>query len=544
MKKQILLSLSLTSVIFTLISCNNAKVKLTFDPNGGIVDTLTKEVAMGEKTTLPKPTKEGKTFLGWYTGYEESARLISENTEIKEDYNLCARWDSYDVKYYDNENNILIQKTIPDSGYIFDYGMNWDKTLNIMCHQDMEIKAILEDNSTIIKTTFPSYGIKNEDYVIPFEYNKALFESPTEEFLVKYSLMASLSTASEKNIKKFLTDSGFTNIESDGYEVKKACGYTFATLDLGTKKIVMVPIRGLKYGAEWANNFEFGLTGDHKGFSESATFIINELSNYLSTYDLSNTKLYITGYSRAGAIAGMMGKLLSNTISIPKENYSAYTFEAPASSTTTGEDNIYNYINEADLIVNLIPNEYNLKRPGKEISFYNPNSDKLMNQFDSSIRFRTFTKNANYQTDKDYPKYLIDSFIQYTQEKDDAPKDIKTREDFYNNYGESFEYILDKILGIDFDQVLSMLNDIKDNLGFIIANKDLLLPIITSYLESADVSYIADEFKAKLDTVLNFLNGPASKIKTELIFNNANLTRTIYMHIPITSYVLIMNYFK
>ncbi|MBQ9384900.1 MAG: InlB B-repeat-containing protein [Ruminiclostridium sp.] len=74
--------------------------KLTFDPNGGTVDTQSKTVRYDmHYGTLPTPTRDGYIFDGWFTAPEGGDKRDSDSTlGYKENVTLYAHWseDSFD----------------------------------------------------------------------------------------------------------------------------------------------------------------------------------------------------------------------------------------------------------------------------------------------------------------------------------------------------------------------------------------------------------------------------------------------------------------
>ncbi len=65
---------------------------VTFDANGGSVSPRTKTVKNNAKVgTLPKPTRKGYTFSGWYTDKFFGAK-ISKSTQISTDRTFYAHW--------------------------------------------------------------------------------------------------------------------------------------------------------------------------------------------------------------------------------------------------------------------------------------------------------------------------------------------------------------------------------------------------------------------------------------------------------------------
>ena len=58
------------------------KVTVSFDANGGKLETTTIEVEKGSTTELPIPTRNGYTFLGWYTEKRIDSAIYSNATPI------------------------------------------------------------------------------------------------------------------------------------------------------------------------------------------------------------------------------------------------------------------------------------------------------------------------------------------------------------------------------------------------------------------------------------------------------------------------------
>ncbi len=83
---------------FTFIVTNGTaeeptdKVTVTFDANGGKVETQTIEVEKGSSADLPIPTRNGYSFLGWYADKRIDAAYYSNATPIGENVTLIARW--------------------------------------------------------------------------------------------------------------------------------------------------------------------------------------------------------------------------------------------------------------------------------------------------------------------------------------------------------------------------------------------------------------------------------------------------------------------
>lgn len=113
-------------------------VRVGFDANGGSVGTSSANIAMGEKYSLPTPTRKYYTFDGWYTKKDGGSEVTEDDTLTnKERHTLYAHWTAktvnvtYDagagevngsssVKY--NLGSEYGNKTASRTGYIF---MGW-----------------------------------------------------------------------------------------------------------------------------------------------------------------------------------------------------------------------------------------------------------------------------------------------------------------------------------------------------------------------------------------------------------------------------------
>lgn len=151
--------------------------------------------------------------------------------------------------------------------------------------------------------------------------------------------------------------------------------------------LIALPIRGGGYEAEWASNLTLGESGDHEGFADARDKVLNFLDSYISGLNLSddekNIKLWITGYSRAGATANMLaGKLdsgnhkLPDNVKITIDDIYCYTFEAPQGAIPDGlfDDfsNIHNIRNLTDVVPLVAPKTWFFRRYNCENDYIIP----------------------------------------------------------------------------------------------------------------------------------------------------------------------------
>ncbi len=183
------------------------------------------------------------------------------------------------------------------------------------------------------------------------------------------------STSTDKNPKliNFLNQMGFSDYEiwdtksdENGYSMGTTIGRK--TLSTGEDLIVIAP-RNYNYMTEWLSNLNVGTSGDHAGFTDSAILVASRFNQYLSDRNLSNYKLWVTGYSRGGAVVDLFAKYLNediNNYNLSSDNLYAYTFGAPrASVTETKYSNIHDVKDGNDLILgNVFPEVWGFYNTG------------------------------------------------------------------------------------------------------------------------------------------------------------------------------------
>lgn len=69
---------------------------VTFDANGGSVDPTSAVTVAGKLTSLPTPTYDGYTFLGWYT-QKDSGNKVTTETVFTADSTIYAHWQKASV---------------------------------------------------------------------------------------------------------------------------------------------------------------------------------------------------------------------------------------------------------------------------------------------------------------------------------------------------------------------------------------------------------------------------------------------------------------
>ncbi len=202
---------------------------------------------------------------------------------------------------------------------------------------------------------FTKSGKINDQHLLTMSYNLALstFEVENTKYVTElYDLI------------------GFKNIKTEGIN-DNTIGTAIASKKIENNTVVAVAIRGGQYQTEWTNNFYVGEKGNAKGFNDSSIIVINRIKQYIKDNKLKNVKLWIVGYSRAGAIANLTGVYINNHLKEFKtkdDDLYIYTFEAPAVSTSDKTyENIYTVRNKNDMVTFAYPKNWGFYNNGKLI---------------------------------------------------------------------------------------------------------------------------------------------------------------------------------
>ena len=232
--------------------------------------------------------------------------------------------------------------------------------------------------------------------------------------------------------------------------------------------LISIAIRGFDYGTEWSSNFQIGENGNHYGFDKASDNLIKGLDKYIlenSELANKNIKLWIYGFSRAGAVASLASSKLIDRMDsnkspfvLTKENIYCYTFEAPNNidaSNKKSYPNIHNIINPNDLIPILPPEKFGFKRAGVTHLLDVSDIGADMKNFDSGVEYQEFKekqlslslKNLGFVdvkgSEHNHEKFNQD-FIDMLSapSEDEKYHDISTRKNFCDNFEFGISYFI------------------------------------------------------------------------------------------------------
>ena len=251
-----------------------------------------------------------------------------------------------------------------------------------------------DETINIIDSFYVSTARANKSFVVPF--NRSWFKGDASVYdhnLAKASM--GLATAAfrpkgipedearptDYNLIYFLSQAGFTDFRSDDYD-KSPSRYTVSTV-IGHQKIgegkdafelIAIGICGQGYLDEWESNFSIGTGDNPDGFVRSAQLVYDRIFGYIAANHIKGKiKIWITGFSRAAAIANITAAWLSDEDIFTQENVFAYTFATPM--TTREEeperyDNIFNIVGKTDPVPCIPFADWGYTRYGT--TFYTP----------------------------------------------------------------------------------------------------------------------------------------------------------------------------
>lgn len=198
--------------------------------------------------------------------------------------------------------------------------------------------------------------------------------------------------------------------------------------------IVAVAVRGEGYRAEWGGNANVGTGLHHEGFEIGANKVLLYVASFLEDEgeDICENVIYwVTGYSRAAAIANLVASRLNNnasgyaniSVSNPsKSKVFAYTFATPRNTTdknasSAAYNNIFNIINPIDPVPVVAPESWGFTRYG--VDYYLPAKEYTSGYNDKSNGiYYKMKSNYNSITGQDYAENFTFYQLGYDSEGD------------------------------------------------------------------------------------------------------------------------------
>ena len=404
-------------------------------------------------------------------------------------------------------------------------------------------------------------------YDIPLKYDDALFLNDAKVYnkdLAELSFGAAVTASTKEITTKFYEDCHFSDVLAAHYEetpTALSVAYTLAHKTIEDYELVALSSRWFDYRKEWENNFVIGSEGDHEGFSNRSNEVYTALESYATTYAQNRPiKLWITGYSRGGAIANVLSSLIlrDNRMSIEQSNMFTYTFDAPnglSEEHAIRYENVHNIVNSGDLITNFAPNVYGLKRCGIDHEIYNLDVHNIVKTFDEGIDIPEFIEtdlnNHQYESvtvhnDIELMNFLLD--YAFTVEGSESVL-ANTRAQYVAN----FQTAISTTIGLIFSLSTTTLDELVADLSAKAGNISEILAIISSpesmanyletFLDKDNVPYDADALPGYMEKLLNLAFVQFNPVLSMVVKGTgSDASRLITVHYPEVIYSLLKNY--
>lgn len=179
-----------------------------------------------------------------------------------------------------------------------------------------------------------------------------------------------------------------------------SCGYAFAAKRLPDGSyLIPVVIRSHHYGGEWVSNAHVVAEAYplySAGFKAAADGVFNALTKYISARGLAAEKLkiWVTGFSRGGAVSNLLGAKLNASDFISRDNVFVYTFASPRTVSDEAvpfAGNIFNIVSEMDIVPRVPLRSWGYVRCGTDLilpckarrgeEFYGPALTAVQSEF-------------------------------------------------------------------------------------------------------------------------------------------------------------------
>ncbi len=282
----------------------------------------------------------------------------------------------------------------------------------------IRINADEDDETTMLTATFYAVTVQ-ADRALQVPFNRKWFLNDAREYshdLAKLSLGLTVSAfrpsldysdpsrTSDSGAVSFLTQAGFTDLQSDDYDknpniytVSTVMGHETITEGDESFELIAVGVCGQGYRDEWESNFSIGSGTIHDGFERSANQIYNRIFGYIASHHLSGKmKIWISGFSRAAAVSNITAARLTESDTFSEETVFAYTFGTPR---TTKEpmpgkyENIKNIVGKMDPVPSTPFADWGFDRYG--ITYFTPeletDSDYLDKRSAANVIYKEIT---------------------------------------------------------------------------------------------------------------------------------------------------------
>ena len=434
----------------------------------------------------------------------------------------------------------------------------------ISCGSDSAAPDNIGTEKTVtVKTS--AMSVPNSVYELGFKYKDGYFTESATVFnkdLALLSLGSSVATQSKSDVIGFFDDAEFKNVSAYGYNSPTSANsvaYVFGNKKIADFTLIAVAVRGFGYGREWAGNVVLGDKGDHYGFSVAADTVYSSLKNYLFEHvGIGKVKIWLCGYSRAGAIANVLAQkiLTEKETGFERKNAFVYTFEAPqclSVNVAQKFENVYNIVNSYDLVPNVMPETYGLTRCGIDIDISDPNVDKTVHDFDENVVFPKFTAKPREESDdgtdlsfadpKEFIAYLRSVIAKPQTNEDFNDVDVSTRKNYADNIQPTLSYLIDLFFNLKPQTKRAITDGVSQTSNAMrLFVKNGLFSFLDPIIAADGIAYDKTELAYHTELARKFISKDNYALVTIALSYSDNVKYTIYAHYTETTYALLSAY--
>ena len=229
--------------------------------------------------------------------------------------------------------------------------------------------------------------------------------------IARAGMALSAAIYDEAYIKSALSELGFEDIKPFRFDASGLGAGMYEQYFIAHKQIInnddtydliVVVVQGTDSALEWVNNIAGTIpkNEEHSGFGGVREDILSQLYGAYF-YDYLNNehekKLLITGHSRGGAIANLLGKSLNGDEDLfRKENTFVYTFATPNTATKSIVDsvgvhtNIFNIVNPRDVVTGMPPSGAGYWKYGRTFALQSKDKLNAGGLFDAKTDYSQF----------------------------------------------------------------------------------------------------------------------------------------------------------
>ena len=388
---------------------------------------------------------------------------------------------------------------------------------------------------------------------VTFENKATVFNKD----LALASFAFNVSAPSKTAINEVYAAYDFKNIvnspDYDKLETKQSVKYTIGSKKVGDDDLIALTISGLKYLLPWQSNFDLGVEGDHKGFTEGANKVLEALNEYLKDYpNINKRKLWITGYSRSAGISQIVSYHLLDEELFLEDNLYGYFFETPLGidAEKVGEyKSLFNVINSGDLITYIPPTNYGFKRIGIDVDIYNKNTDSIVKAFDERLNVAPFKANSDlgYKNEAEFNVFLLEQLTKVFESVDEPDfHDLSTKDRFVEFYQDTFAYLLSLAFSLKLETIVAV-KEAFEKLN--IVDKALLLMdkmgvynFLKPIFDEVEQPYDDEKLQTSTVNLVTFAQ-KCTTVVSKIVsadFQNVAL-RSVQLHAPETVLPLLIN---